>query len=263
MYGVFLPLRRSVHARMYDAFRPVEKARFFASNGDFHVSSDKKKRQNHEGTSFSRMADGFQNMGKSFKDLACKMRNMKFDMEVSNRGIQTQNSRLNENKKPLTPEQQFEDSKYTFYTFYTWMLFASSLVAIIGGSGILWWNQNDPVNYIVQKTTSKDKLLAIVGKEIFRVKANLDNSASSYRIVGFFGLSRGSAHEDKLCALEALQYEIMNSKDSGFKCSFGTRRRLIDAYNYWPEEEDKLFKKNFIDVYLNGNTENSKLAPRR
>ena len=107
------------------------------------------------------------------------------------------------------------------------------------------------------------QLLKEIDGEIVHVQQKLNDSLSSYYLTSFFGVSRGYAHREKLRALGKLRTEVMNSKGSTFQCSDETKKSLIAAYNYWPEEEDKQFKQNFIDTYLNNNTKSLLTTPRR
>lgn len=125
--------------------------------------------------------------------------------------------------------------------------------------------KEDALQAIQKKSTSnfKDQLLREIDGEVVHVQQKLNDSLSSYYLTSFFGVSRGYAHREKLRALGKLRSEVMNSKGSTFQCSEETKKCLIAAYNYWPEEEDKQFKQNFIDVYLGGNAKNSQLVQRR
>lgn len=110
----------------------------------------------------------------------------------------------------------------------------------------------------------REHLLAEIDKETSRLQVRWNASFSSYRLVGFLGLSRGPSHQYKLRALEALRAEIMESKEEvEFQCSDNTRKLLIEAYEYWPEQEDIQFKQKFIDIHLKNRLPTTPMTPKR
>ena len=119
----------------------------------------------------------------------------------------------------------------------------------------------------MEPSVFKNQLLNVIDGEVARLQRKLSNSLSSRYITSFFSISRGYAHQEKLLSLEKLRSEIMNSsysdsKDSKFQCNDETKKRLTEAYDYWPEEEDIQFKKSFIETYLKENREDSQSVPR-
>ena len=128
---------------------------------------------------------------------------------------------------------------------------SSSSVAMSSSSTNSFASQLRPSLEAVTSIGNRSYILFLkrkINTEEIRLQINFGSSYSSYWIASAFYISQGYSHQLKLHALRALKEEINQSDvQSKFRCSHQTRKILEEAYTYWPKEEDRSFKTNFID----------------